>query len=147
MPRVDDVVDTFGKGQVFSLFGMIPSFRHVTAHKDTVRLTAFCKPTGLYEWLVMSQGSSALPGWFVKVLIEMIIGLEQVAAYVDAVIVFDCNPTAHLTTIRALFERLRGHNLNLPPSKARLDATDAMFLGHSILPAGFFALKQTKRQL
>ena len=35
-------------------------------------LTAFCTPTGLYEWLVMPLGSSALPGWFVKVINEVI---------------------------------------------------------------------------
>ena len=39
-------------------------------------------------------------------------------------------------TIRALFELLRKHNLKLLPSKARLGATDADFLGHSILAAG-----------
>ena len=103
---------------------------------DTVPLTAFCTPTGLYEWLVMPQGSSASPGWFVKVINEVIKGLAQVAAYLDDVIVFDSDPTAHVRTIRALFERLRKHNLKLSPSKAHLGATDANFLGHSISPAG-----------
>ena len=41
-----------------------------------------------------------------------------------------------MSTIRSLFERLRKHNLMLPPSKARLGATDAKFLSHSISPAG-----------
>ena len=49
---------------------------------------------------------------------------------------FDSDPTAHVQTIRFLFERLRKHNLKLSPSKARLGATDANFLGHSISPAG-----------
>ena len=38
--------------------------------------------------------------------------------------------------MRALFERLRKHNLRFSPSKARLGATDADFLDHSISPAG-----------
>ena len=50
--------------------------------------------------------------------------------------VFDSDPIAHVQTIRSLFERLREHNLKLSPSKARLGATDANFLGHSISPAG-----------
>ena len=54
----------------------------------------------------------------------------------DGVIVFDSDPTAHVKTTRALFERLRKHNLKLSSSKARLRATDANFLGHSISPAG-----------
>ena len=83
----------------------------------------------------MPQGSSASPGWFVKVIKELIKDLKQVAAYLD-VIVFDSDPIAHIETIRSLFERLREHNLKLSPSKARLGATDANFLGHSISPAG-----------
>ena len=85
---------------------------------------------------VMPQGSSASPGWFVKVINEVTKGLEQVAAYLDDVIVFDSDPWTHVKTIRALLERLRKHNLKLSPSKARLGATDADFLGHSISPAG-----------
>ena len=52
------------------------------------------------------------------------------------VIVFDSDPIAHVQTIRSLFERLRKHNLKLSPSKARLGATEANFLGHSISLAG-----------
>ena len=84
----------------------------------------------------MPQGSSASPEWFVKVINEVIKDLKQVAEYLDGVIVSDSDPTAHVQTISFLFERLRKHNLKLSPSKARLGATDANFLGHSISPAG-----------
>ena len=83
----------------------------------------------------MPQGSSASPGWFVKVINEVIKGLKQDGAYLDDVNVFDSDPIAHVQTIRSPFERLREHNLKLSPSKARLGATDANFLGHSISPA------------
>ena len=58
------------------------------------------------------------------------------AAYLDDVIVFDSDPVAHVRTIRSLFERLRKHNPKLSPSKARLGATDANGLGHSISLTG-----------
>ena len=135
-PRMDQVLDCLGKGRVFSLFDLVSSFQQISAHKDTFPLTVFCTPTGLYEWLVMLQRSSASPRWFVKVVNEVIMNLEQVAAYLEDVIVFDSNPTAHVKTIRALFERLRKHNIKFSPSKARLGATDAVFLAHSISPTG-----------
>ena len=134
--RLDQVFDSLGKGRKLSLFELVSSFHQITAHKDAVLLTAFCTPTGLYEWLAMPQGSSASPGWFVKVINEVIKGLAQVAAYLDDVIVFVSDPAAHAKTIRALFECLRKHNLKLPPPKAHLGGTDANFLGHSISPAG-----------
>ena len=111
IPRVDQVLDSLGKGRVFSLFDLVSSFHQITAQKDTVPLTACCTPTGLYEWLVMPQGSSASPGWFAKVINEAIKGLEQVAAYLNDVIVFDSDRTAYVKTMRTLLERLRKHNL------------------------------------
>ena len=84
----------------------------------------------------MPQGSSAAPGWFVKVINEVIKGLANVAAYLDDVIVFDPDPAAHVLNITELFKRLRKHNLKLSPSKAKIGATDADFLGHTISPAG-----------
>ena len=57
-------------------------------------------------------------------------------AYLDDVIVFDSDPTAHVKTMQALFERLCKHNLKLSPAKARLGATDAEFLGYSISSDG-----------
>ena len=81
-------------------------------------LTAFCTPTGLYEWLVMPRGSSASLGWFVKVINEVIRGLKQVAACLDDVNVFDSDPIAHVQMIRSLFEHRRKYNLKLSPGKA-----------------------------
>ena len=136
IPRVDEVLDSLGKGKIFSLFDLVSSFHQITAHPDTVPLTAFCTPTQLFEWLVMPQGSNAAPGWFVKVINEVTRGLERVVAYLDDVIVFDAGPSDHIPTIRAFFQRLRQYNLKLSPSKARLGATNADFLGHTISPAG-----------
>ena len=84
----------------------------------------------------MPQGSSASPGWFVTAINEVTKGLEHVAAYLNDVIVFDSDPSTDIKIILALFEILRKHNLELSPSKARLGATHADSLGHSISPAG-----------
>ena len=40
----------------------------------------------------------ASPWWCVKVINEVIKGLQQVAAYLDDVIVFDSDPKAHVKT-------------------------------------------------
>ena len=94
------------------------SFHQNTTHKDAAPLTAFYTHTGLCEWFVMPQGSSASRGCVVRVLNEVIKGLKQMAAYLDDVIVCDSDPTVHVKTVRVLFERLRKHNFKLSPSKA-----------------------------
>ena len=92
----------------------------------------------------MPQGSSASPGWFVKVINEVIKGVERVAAYLDDVIVFDPDPTDHVANILALLGRLRKHlgrlrkhHLKLSPSNATIAATIADFLGHTISAGGY----------
>ena len=82
------------------------------------------------------QDSSASPGCFIKAINEVTKCLEQVAAYLDGVIVFDSDPTAHFETMRVLFDRLRKHTLKLSPSNTGLRATDANCLSQSISPAG-----------
>ena len=84
----------------------------------------------------MPQGSSAAPGWFVKVINGVIKDLVNVADYLVNVIVFDSDPSTHVLTITGLFKKLQKHNLKLSPSKAKIGATDADFLGHTISPAG-----------
>ena len=84
----------------------------------------------------MPQGNSAAPGWFVKVVNEVIKGLANVAAYLDDVIVFDSDPSAYVITITGLFKQLRKHSLKLSLLKAKIGATDADFFGHTISPAG-----------
>ena len=119
IPRVDEVIDSSGNGRIFSLFDLVYSFNQITIDKDTIPLTSFCTPDRLFDWLVMPQGSSASPSWFVKVIDEVIKGLERVAAYLDDIIVFDPDPTDHVANIQALFCRLHKHHLNFLPPRVK----------------------------
>ena len=136
IPRGDDVLDKLGTGRIFSLFDLVSSFNQISVHKDTIPLTAFCTSTRLFDWLVISQGRSADPGWFVKVTNEVIKGLDRVAAYLDDVIVFDADPSLHVTNMKEFFLRLRKHNRKPSPSKANIGTTHADFFGHTTSPAG-----------
>lgn len=47
--RVDEVLDSLGKGCIFSLFDLVSSFHQTTISKDTIPPTAFCTPTLLFR--------------------------------------------------------------------------------------------------
>ena len=102
---------------MFSLFDLVSSLHQTKVHKYTVPLTAFCTLTGLYEWLVMSQGSSASTGWFVKGINEVIKDLKQVATYLDDVIVFDSYPMSHVQTIRSSSNACESITSSFPPRR------------------------------
>ncbi|CAB1102906.1 unnamed protein product [Ectocarpus sp. CCAP 1310/34] len=84
----------------------------------------------------MPQGSSAAPGWFCKVMQEVIINLLSFASYVDDLTVLDGTAASRVGATRALFERLRTHNLKLKSPKATIGATEANVLGFTISPDG-----------
>ena len=61
LPRIDEVLDALGKGKVYSTFDLMSGFFQNAIHRDSVELTAFITPRGLYQFLRMPQGHAGAP--------------------------------------------------------------------------------------
>ena len=134
IPRVDDVLDTLGGGPVFSVFDLFSGFTQLTTPPDTISLTAFCTPNGLYKWLHMPKAPPApLPGSFRSLVTA---GLDNIRMYVDDAIDSDDCPIHHVATLATFFARLRLHKLKLSPDKSRINAARVDLLGHVISADG-----------
>ena len=129
------MLDTLGGGPVFSVFDLLSGFTQLTIHPDTIPLTAFCTPNGLYEWLRMPPGAAGAPAWFVSVMRLVPVGFDNILVYLDAIGPDDC-PLHHVATLATFFARLRLHKLKLSPDKSRIGAARVVFLGHVILADG-----------
>ena len=136
IPRVVEVLDTPGGGSVFSVFDLFSGFTQLTIHPDTIPLTAFCTPNGLYGWLRMPQGAAGAPAWFIFVMRLVTNGLDNIRMYLDDAIGSNDSPIAHVATFATFFARLRLHNLKLYPNKTRIGAARVDFLGHVISQDG-----------
>ena len=130
------MLDTLGGGSVFSVFDLFSGFTQLTIHPDTIPLTAFCTPNGLYEWLRMPSGAAGAPAWFVSVMRLVTAGLDNILMYLDDAIGPDDCPPHHVATLATFFARLRLHKLKLSPDKSRIGAARVDFLGHGILADG-----------
>lgn len=84
----------------------------------------------------MPQESNVAPRWFIKVINEVTKDLANVVSCIDDVDAFDPDLAAHVVKINERFKPLRKHTLKKSPSEAKIVATDAGFLGHTISPAG-----------
>ena len=131
IPRVDKVLDTLGGGSFFSVFDLFSGFTQLIIHPDTISLTAFCTPNGLYGWLCMSQGAADAPAWFVSVMRLVTAGLDNIRIYLDNVIGSDDSLLYHVTALAAFFARLRLHQLKLSPDKSQIGAARVDFRGPS----------------
>ena len=129
IPRVDEVLETLGGGSVFSVFDLFSEFTQLTIHPDTIPLTAFCTPNGLYEWLRMPQGAAGAPAGFVSVMRLVTAGLDNIRMFLDDAIGSDDCPLHHVATLATFFARLRIYKLKLSPDKSRIGAARVDFLG------------------
>ena len=136
IPRVNEVLDTLGGGSVFSVFDIFSGFTQSTIHPDTIPLTAFCTPNGLYEWLRMPQGAASAPAWFVSVIRLITANLDNIRMHLDDAIGSDDCSIHHVATLDAFFTRLRPHKLELSPDESRIGAARVEFLGHVISADG-----------
>ena len=136
IPRIDEVLDTLGGGSVFSVFDLFSGFTQLTIHPNTILLTAFCTPNGLYEWLRMPQGAAGAPAWFVSVMRLVTAGLDNIRMYLDDAISADDCPIYNVATLATFFARLRLHKLKLSPDKSRIGVAPVDFLGHVISADG-----------
>ena len=118
------------------VFDLFSGFTQLTIHPDTIPLTAFCTPSGLYKWLQMPQGTAGAPTWFVSVMRLITNCLDNIRMYVDDAIGSNDYPAAHEATLATFFARLRLHNLKLSPNKTRIGAARVDFLGHVISQDG-----------
>ena len=139
IPRVDEVLDTLGGGSIFSVFDLFSGFTQLTIHPDTIPLTAFCTPNGLYECLRIPQGAAGAPGapaWFVSVMRLVTAGLDNIRMYLEDAIGSDDCPLHHEPTLATFFARLRLYKLKLSPDKFRIGAARVDVLGHIISADG-----------
>ena len=113
--RVDEGIDPLGGGSVFSVFDVFSGFSQLTIHPDTIPLTAFCTPNGLYEWLRMPQGAAGAPAWFVSAMRLVTAGLDNLRMYLDDAIGSNDCPVHHVATLATFFARLLHHKLKLSP--------------------------------
>ena len=136
IPRVNEVLDTLSRGSVFLVFDLFSGFTQLIIHPDTIPLTAFCTPSGLYEWLRMPQSAAGAPAWFVSVMRLVTAGLDNIRMCLDDAIGSDDCPIHHVATLATFFARLRLHILKLSPDKSRIGAARVDFWGHVISADG-----------
>ena len=103
IPRVDEVLDTLGGRSVFSVFDLFSGFIQLTIQPDTIPLTTFCTPNGLYEWSRMPQGAADFPAWFVSAMRLVTDGLDNIRMYLDDAIGSDASPMVHVATLATFF--------------------------------------------
>ena len=134
LPRIDDLLDTFGKAKYFSTLDLASGYWQVEIKPEDKEKTAFIINEGLYEFNVMPFELTNVPATFQRLMNKIF--KEQlnkfVVIYIDDTNVFSTTFEKHLIHLRTVFDKLRTNGLKLQPSKYHFGKTSLAFLGHII---------------
>ena len=138
MPRIDESLRAFQGATCFSVMDMQSGYWQVPLDEESIPKTAFITHRGLFEFMVMPFGPTNAPGYFNRMMDEVMGGLKwaSVLVYIDDIIVYSPTVGQHLEDLRVVLERLRAAGLTLKPKKCHMFAGSVKFLGQVISAKG-----------
>ena len=134
LPRIDESLEAMEGARYFSSLDLSHGYFQVTMHPDSIPLTAFRVPWGLFEFQRMPQGLCNSPSTFQRTM-ELIFGdmnFTQLILYLDDILVFSKTFEEYLTRLGEVFSRLAKHGLKLKGEKCQLFQTEVAHLGHIV---------------
>jgi hypothetical protein len=138
LPRIDEMLDSFGKAKWFTSLDLISGYWQVEVDPKDRPKTAFITQFGTYQFKVMPFGLCNAPATFQRLMDEVFRGIlwEFVMVYLDDIIVYSETFEEHLKHLCVAFDRLQVAGLRLNPEKCFFVKAELEFLGHIISNQG-----------
>ena len=130
LPNVDILVDEAIGHELFSFMDGYYGYNQIVMEQVDAQKTAFRTPFGNYFYKVMPFGLKNTSATYQRTM-TLIFGdilHKRVENYVDDIVVKEKNLFEHLLHLRQVFERCRGHNLRMNPSKCAFGVSSGKFL-------------------
>ena len=138
LPRLTESLEALQGSKWFSSLDLSHGYFQQVMHPDSVKITAFRVPWGLYEFLRTPQGLCNSPGTFQRVM-EAIFGdmnLIELIIYLDDLLIFAPSFEQMLTRLDKVLERLIKNNLKVKGKKCQLARQELVHLGHVVNEQG-----------
>ena len=138
MPRIDETLRAFQGATCFSVMDMQSGYWQIPMDAESIPKTAFITHRGLFEFTVMPFGPTNAPGYFNRMMDDVLGGLKwtSVLVYIDDIIVYSPSVRQHVEDLRVVFDRLRAAGLTLKPKKCQMFASSVKFLGQIVSAQG-----------
>jgi len=134
LPRIDESLDALAGSKYFSTLDLLSNYRRVPLSPDAQEKAAFITRDELWKWKVLPFGLTSAPATFQRLMEQVLCGLhwKTLLVYLDDVIVISPDFPTHVDRLQEVFERLRGANLKLKPSKCALFQPEVKYLRHIV---------------
>ena len=134
LPRIEESLEAMDGAKYFSSLDLSHGYFQVSMHPDSIPLTAFRVPWGLFEFERMPQGLCNSPSTFQRIMEAIFsdMNLNRLILYLDDILVFSKTFEEHLATLKEVFTRLTNHGLKLKGGKCQFFQKEVGHLGHIV---------------
>ncbi|WVZ49367.1 LOW QUALITY PROTEIN: hypothetical protein U9M48_000734, partial [Paspalum notatum var. saurae] len=124
--------------KVFSKIDLRSGYYQIKIREEDIPKTAFSTRYGLYEYLVMSFGSTNAPAFFMYMMNSVFMNeLDKfVVVFIDDILIYSKNEKEHEEHLRIVLTQLRKHKLYAKLSKCAFWLKEVDFLGHILSEKG-----------
>ena len=136
IPTIDDIIHNVKGSTVFSKLDAQSGFWQVPLDMETAKLTTFITPFGRYFMKRLPFGISSAPEIFMRIMQEILEGLEGVICYFDDTLCHTKTVEEHDALLEKVHKRLQEAGLKLNDEKCEYKKPEIKFLGHIINSEG-----------
>ena len=119
IPNPDQSLRSIKNAKFICVQDCVAGYHQIKMSECSKAKTAFCTPSGLYEFNVLPFGLVSAPGCFQRMVNELFAEMmyECVICYLDDIILFESSVARTLERLEKLFGILKSANLKLKPKK------------------------------
>lgn len=139
LPQTTDLMELTEGAKWFSAMDLTDGFWNCLVHPEDREKLAFTVPgLGRYQWRSMPFGLHAASSHFQRSVEAMMTGLswEEVAVYIDDILIFTKDFERHLEVVDTVLGRLRQGGFVAAPAKCNMFCEEVPYLGHKLSAAG-----------
>jgi len=138
LPLISDLLDAPGNAKIYTKIDLRHAYHLVRIAEGDEWKTTFRTRYGSFEWLVMPFGLSNAPAAFQRFMNDIFSDLvdECVIVYLDDILIYSSDPSAHKKHVKEVLRRLRQHGLYARPDKCEWHVDRVEYLGYILSPDG-----------
>eukprot|EP00762_Andalucia_godoyi_P008723 ANDGO_04722.mRNA.1 Retrovirus-related Pol polyprotein from transposon 17.6 len=149
LQNAKELLDRMAGKKIFASLDLKSGFHQMPLDEKSIPLTSFATSHGLFEYTRVPFGLKNAPPFFQRAMNNVLAGLvgNGCEVFIDDIAVYGKDNVEFLRNLRAVFERLRAHNLKLKRAKCKLGLQEMVYVGHLVNGDGIRLTDERKQGL
>ena len=136
IPRIEDIFAKMAGGTLYTKLDLSHAYLQLRLDDAAREYLVINTHRGLYEYTRLPFGVSSAPAIFQRTMESILQGLDQVAVYIDDILITGRSEEEHLKVLDEVLQRLEKAGMRLKKSKCTFLSQSVEYLGHKISKEG-----------